>query len=127
MLDSEKILKIKILYDIIDVNSLDWRQRISYELFPDGLVVKKTFNGNSRKCASISKSIKLTSKDFEELSVKINRCINEANTLQSYCDDRSATITILRNFGRVETMDRGLGNDEITVGEIITNYLRHKE
>ena len=40
-----------------------------------------------------------------------------------YIDDHSEELTLYRQFGRVETMDRGLGSKDITIGQIMNEYI----
>ena len=59
---------------------------------------------------------------YQKLCQDIDDCIEDADSMDSYEDDISVSVTILRAFGRVENMDRGLGSVERTIGSILDEY-----
>ena len=55
--------------------------------------------------------------------VQIEACIEFADRLDFYVDDSSEELKIYRKFGRVQIVDRGLGNRDVHIGEIMHEFL----
>ena len=65
---------------------------------------------------------KCTVAAFRLLCYRIEECISTADRLNDYCDDSSEELKIFHQFGRVQTMDRGLGNEETDIGRIMHDF-----
>ena len=77
---------------------------------------------NSRKLES-RKIIPIQHTDFDNLCAEIESCLQTADRLESFCDDRDCNIIIYHTFGRLETMPDGIGNNETYIGKIFENFL----
>ena len=44
-------------------------------------------------------------------------------TQEEYCDDARETLTIYHKYGRIQTMERGLGNGFVSIGEVMNDFL----
>lgn len=88
----------------------------------DGLIVEKEYAPGSRKAHSVKKA-QCTLQAYATLCEQIISCIEEADRLDAYCDDSSVELTVHHRYGRTQTMDRGLGNEQIHIGEVMNNFL----
>ena len=88
----------------------------------DGQIVVKEYAPGSRK-AHIVKKAECTFRAYTTLCEQIISCIEDADRLDAYCDDSSVELTIHHRYGRTQTMDRGLGNEHIHIGEVMSSFL----
>ena len=88
----------------------------------DGMIVFKEYTPGSRKAHLVYKG-KCSAEDYEELCERIENCIKNADRLDFYVDDASEELKIFHRYGRVQIMDRGLGNEDIHIGEIMHEFL----
>ena len=66
---------------------------------------------------------KCSPEEYAKLCSNIKECIDNADRLDFYCDDASEELKIYHQFGRVQIIDRGLGNDGVHIGEIMHEFL----
>ena len=117
------ILKIRYAISTFDVDAMCSHSRYVYELYPDGKVTYGHYEKETSKAIEKDETHRATAEDFTRLCADLNACIESADRQQFYVDDTGAEVKIYRPFGRVDTMDRGYGNADTDVGQIITNYI----
>ena len=88
----------------------------------DGTIVFKEYSPGSRKVQSEHRG-KCSVEEFEALCTKIEECIENADRVDSCIDDASEELKIYHLFGRVQIMDRGLGNEHVSIGHIMNAFL----
>ena len=115
---------VKLVYkrDFFDISVMKPGARLITTITCDGTVVFKEYRPGSRKVHSVYKG-KCFIEDYEALCERIENCIKNADRLDSYVDDASEELKILHRYGRVQIMDRGLGNEDSHIGEIMHEFL----
>ena len=117
------ILKIRYAISTFDVDAMCSHSRYVYELYPDGKVTYDHYEKGTRKAVAKDESHQATADDYQKLCAELNACVASADRQEWYVDDCSAEVKIYRAFGRVDTMDRGYGNADTDVGQLITKYI----
>ena len=69
--------------------------------------------------------VDVSKSDFDELYQKLVECITTADRRWKFFDDCDGKLTIYHEFGRIETMPKGYGNENLCVGNIIDEFLRN--
>ena len=115
---------VKLVYkrDFFDISVMKPGARLFTTITCDGMVVFKEYRLCSRKAHSVYKG-KCSIEDYEALCERIENCIKNADRLDFYVDDASEELKIFHRYGRVQIMDRGLGNEDIHIGEIMHEFL----
>ena len=121
---SESTTIIKLVYkrEFFDVSVMKPGGRLVTTILNDGTVIFKEYDPGSRKVQSVRKG-KRSVEDYKTLCAKLENCIESADRLDFYVDDSSEELKIYHKFGRVQIMDRGLGNENVHIGEIMHDYL----
>ena len=88
----------------------------------DGLIIKKEYAPGSRKAHMVKEAI-CSAEAYRKLCTKIIDCIAFADRLDGYCDDASEELTICHQYGRMQKMDRGLGNENCNIGDVVNTFL----
>lgn len=114
--------KLEYKRSYFDLSIMRIGARIITEIRNDGTIVSKEYKAGSRKINSIKKA-KCSLEEFQKICNEIELCIENADRLDSYVDDTSAELKIFYRYGRIQTMDRGLGNDSVHIGKIIGDFL----
>ena len=117
------IIKIRYTISLFDVAAMRSHTRYVYELYPDGKVSFAHYERGNRKPEATDEKHTASASDFMQLVADLNACIETADRDEMYVDDTGAEAIIYRPFGRTDTMDRGYGNGEIDVGQLISNYI----
>ncbi len=105
-----------------DVSTMQNGARTTTIITNDGAIVSKEYKAGSRRVNSIKKT-SCSLEEFEKLCNEIELCIENADRLEFYVDDASEELRIFYKYGRIQTMDRGLGNDNSHIGEIVNSFL----
>lgn len=105
-----------------DITSMQNGARINTTITNDGTIISKKYKPGSRKVNSAQTST-CSSEEFKQLCNQIESCIENADRLDFYEDDSSEELRIFYKYGRVQTMDRGLGNNISNIGMIINNFI----
>ncbi len=105
-----------------DVSTMQCGARKTTIVTNDGLILSKKYKVGSRKVESVQKST-CSSEAFERLCNEIEICIENADRLDFYEDDASEKLKVFYRYGRIQTMDRGLGNEYSNIGKIVNNFL----
>jgi len=116
-----EILKLVYKREHFDISKMLPGAKVVTTITNDGSVVFKEYEPGSRR-VSLSYKGKCTISAFRLLCYRIEECIATADRLDGYCDDASEELKIYHQFGRVQTMDRGLGNEETHIGEIMHQF-----
>lgn len=117
------ILKIRYVIRIFDLDAMCSHGRYVYELFPDGKVTHAHYEKGTRKPKEKGETHQATKDDYQKLCAELNACIASADRQNWYVDDCDAEVKIYHAFGRIETMDRGYGNEGTDVGQLLTEYI----
>ena len=88
----------------------------------DGAIDVKAYALRSRKAHLVTKA-ECSAQVFHALCERLVDCIETADSLDGYCDDSSEELTIYHKFGRIQTMDRGLGNEAVRIGDVMNSFL----
>ena len=115
---------IKLVYkrEFLDLSVMKIGAKLITTITDDSTIVVKEYKFGSRKAHSVQKAqCSLTA--FEALCNSINECIETADRLDFYVDDSSEELKIYHKFGRVQIMDRGLGNENTNIGHIMHAFL----
>jgi hypothetical protein len=115
------ILKLVYKREFLDFSVMKIGARLVTTINADGTVVFKEYKPGSRKVESVYKG-KCSVSAFRLLCYRIEKCISTASKQDFYCDDSSEELKIFHQFGRVQTMDRGLGNEETDIGRIMHDF-----
>ena len=115
---------IKLVYrrEFFDVFAMKPGGRLITTINNDGTIIFREYKPGSRKVQSMYKG-KCSTEEYATLCSNIKECINNADRLDSYCDDASEELKIFHRYGRVQIMDRGLGNEDSHIGEIMHEFL----
>ena len=117
-----KIVKLVYKRDFFDISVMKPGRKSVATIFNDGTVVFKEYEPMSRRAQSVRRG-KRSVEDFKTLCEKIEVCIESADRLDSYVDDSTEELKIFYEFGRVQRMDRGLGNEDLHIGDIMSEFL----
>ena len=115
------ILKLVYKREYFDISQMKIGARLVTTINADGTVIFKEYKPGSRKVESSYKG-KCTVAAFRLLCYRIEECISTADRQEFYVDDSSEELKIFHAFGRVQTMDRGLGNEETDIGRIMHDF-----
>lgn len=115
------ILKLVYKREYFDISQMKIGARLVTTINADGTVLFKEYKPGSRKVKSSYKG-KCTVAAFRLLCYRIEECISTADRQEFYVDDSSEELKIFHAFGRVQTMDRGLGNEETDIGRIMHDF-----
>lgn len=115
------ILKLVYKREYFDISEMRIGARLVTAINADGTVVFKEYKPGSRKAESVYRG-KCTVAAFRLLCYRIEECISTASRQDFYCDDSSEELKIFHQFGRLQTMDRGLGNEETNIGRIMHDF-----
>ena len=115
------ILKLVYKREYFDISQMKIGARLVTTINADGTVLFKEYKPGSRKVESSYKG-KCTVAAFRLLCYRIEECISTADRQEFYVDDSSEELKFFHSFGRVQTMDRGLGNEETDIGRIMHDF-----
>ena len=115
------ILKLVYKQEHFDISQMKIGARWVTTINADGTVLVKEYKSGSRKVESSYKG-KCTVAAFRLLCCRIEECISTADRQEFYVDDSSEELKIFHAFGRVQTVDRGLGNGKTDIGRIMHDF-----
>lgn len=115
----EKLEYRRWFFDIAEMRD---GARITTAITNDGTIIQKEYKAGSRKVDSVRRA-KCSLTEFKKLCNEIETCIENADRLDYYVDDSSEELSIFYEYGRVQKMDRGLGNDDTHIGQIVNAFL----
>lgn len=118
----DSIVKLVYKREYFDFTQMRFGAKQIITIKNDGAIVEKAYAPGSRKAHLVTKAECLT-QDFHALCVRLVDCIETADSLDGYCDDSSEELTIYHKFGRIQTMDRGLGNEAVRIGDVMNSFL----
>ena len=117
----QSILKLEYKRDFFDVFLMRPGARQILSISNDGTIVYKEYKPDTRKAHSIRKE-KCSLIAYKKLCKEILKCIETADRNDFFVDDSSAELKIHHKYGRIQTMDRGLGNDNTNIKKIMENF-----
>ena len=115
------IVKLVYRQEFFDISQMKIGAKKVTTITADGTVVIKEYNPGSRKVYSMRK-ISCTVDAYGALCNKIESCIKNADRLDFYVDDASEELKIFHKYGRVQIVDRGLGNEEVHIASIMHEF-----
>lgn len=116
------IEKMEYRRSYFDVSTMQNGARITTVITNDGTIILKKYKAGSRKANSVQKA-SCSLEEFEKLCDEIELCIKNADRLDFYVDDADEELRIFYKYGRVQIMDRGLGNEDSNIGKIVNSFL----
>jgi len=116
------IEKLEYRRRFFDISEMRDGARITTTITNDGAITTKEYKVGSRKIDSVYRT-KCSLEDFKQLCDEIEMCIGEADRQDFYVDDSSEELKIYYKYGRVQIVDRGLGNGVTHIGEILNGFL----
>ena len=122
LLPDNPIVKLTYKREFFDITEMKIGARTITTITDDGSIVIKDYKPGSRKAYSTKKTT-CSRVAFEALCDRLENCIDTAKKWDMWVDDCSEELKIFYKFGRIQIVDRGLGNDEIDVGTIMHNFL----
>ena len=117
------VKKIKYIKSCFDVSIMGIGRKTVTTIDDEGVIVSKTYKAASRKPAFVQKEV-CALKAFQKLCRDIEECIISADRLNMYIDDCSEELTVFYEYGRIQTMDRELGNSNGDIGQIVNKFLQ---
>ena len=117
-----EIVKLEYRRKIFNVSLMKYDAKETWIIKENGRISFKECYANSKKMC-IPEEYDCSCEDFRSLCDKIESCIETSNRLNSYIDDCSETLKIYYKYGRVQTVDRGLGNEETDIADIMYDFL----
>lgn len=116
------IIKLEYKRSFFDVSEMKPGARTIITISEDGSIVSKDYEPGSRKAKSVKRKI-CPLAAFEELCHDILDCIADADRQDFYVDDSTEELKIYHQYGRIQTMDRGLGKENIHIADIMHRFL----
>ena len=116
------IEKLEYRRRFFDISEMRDGARKTTVIVKDGTIVSKEYKVASRKVDSVQRT-KCSEEAFKQLCDEIELCIESADRLDFYVDDTSEELKIFYKYGRVQIVDRGLGNGDTHIGAIVNNFL----
>lgn len=121
--NSNDILMLKYKRYSFSCEEMKFVNKTVYEMLNSGEIVITEYFNNTRRIKSKTKKYN-SEADYKKLVHDINNCIDNATHQEHFIDDCECTLTIYYPFGRKETMDRGLGNEDVCIEKIIEEYIQ---
>ena len=121
MQTTNTMLKLVYKREYFDISQMKIGARLVTTINADGTVLFKEYDPGSRKVKSAYRG-KCSVSAFRRLCCRIEECISTADRQEFYVDDSSEELKIFHQFGRVQTMDRGFGNEETDIGRIMHDF-----
>ncbi len=119
---SDVILRLEYRREFFDITQMKPGGRKVTVITDDGSIVIKEYESGNRKPIAVKKK-SCTKDEYNYLCQKLLMCIADADQQDFYVDDSSEELKLYHPFGREQTIDRGLGNSESNIGEIMTTFL----
>lgn len=115
---------IKLVYkrEYFDLSIMKPGARQITTITDDGIITEKEYVTGSRKVQSVRKA-ECSKEEYSALCKQITDCINNADCSYGYCDDATEELTIYHKYGRMQRMDRGLGNEDCCIGDVVNAFL----
>ena len=120
-LSNTSIVKLIYKRQFFDISQMKIGAKKVTTITADGTVVIKEYNPGNRKAYSMRK-ISCSVDAYGALCDKIQSCIENADRLDFYVDDASEELKIFHKYGRVQIVDRGLGNEEVHIASIMHEF-----
>lgn len=122
MSKNNPIVKLTYNCEFFDISEMKIGARTVTTITEDGTIVVKDYKPGSRKPYA-TKTATCSAEAFQTLCDKLEACIETANTWNMWVDDCSEELKLFYKFSRVQTVDRGLGNEDVHIGNIMHEFL----
>lgn len=122
-ISNNSIIKLSYKRESFDFSVMKTRKLI-VTITENGSVVFREYIPGSRKTKLVYKG-HCSANAYEVLCIRIEDCIATADRQDYYCDDASEELKIFHKFGRVQIIDRGLGNSDINIEGIMHDFLKN--
>ena len=122
MSKSNPIVKLVYKHEFFDIDEMKFGARTVTTITDDGSIVAREYKPKSRKAYSTQKAT-CSPEAYRTLCNSLESCIDTANKWDMYVDDCSEELKIFYKFGRVEIVDRGLGNEDVDISNIMNEFL----
>ena len=119
---SDYIEKLEYRRNYFDIQEMKPGARTVITIFDNGTIVSREYGPGSRKVQSVQKK-SFPLDVYKELCGELLECIKDADRQDFYVDDSSEELRIYHLYGRIQTMDRGLGNGSIHIADIMHRFL----
>lgn len=116
------IIKLEYRRRFFDISVMKDGATTTTTITNNGTIISKNYKVGSRKVDSVQKAT-CSLEDFKKLCDEIELCIEKADRLDFFVDDSSEELKIYYEYGRVQIVDRGLGNDDTHIGDIVNDFL----
>ena len=115
---------VKLLYrrEFFDFEKMRTGARRITVITNDGKIVGKEYEPGSRKAHTV-RAGECSVEAYQAICRRLAACIETADRREEYCDDARETLTIYHKYGRIQTMERGLGNGFVSIGEVMNDFL----
>ena len=115
---------VKLVYkrEYFDLSEMKPGARQATTITDDGIITAKEYVTGSRKVLSVRKA-ECSTAEYQSLCKQLIECIDNADCAYGYCDDAAEELTIFHKYGRIQKMDRGLGNETVCIGGVIHSFL----
>ncbi len=119
----KSIIKLVYKRESFDLSEMKPGAKQITTIVADGTITQKEYMPGSRKAHMVKEAI-CSAEAYRKLCTKIIDCIVYADRLDGYCDDASEELTIYHQYGRMQKMDRGLGNENCNIGDVVNAFLQ---
>lgn len=116
------IEKLEYRRRFFDISEMRDGARVTNTITNDGVIIRRKYKAASRKVDSVYKT-KCALAEFDKLCKEIEVCIENADRLDYYEDGSSEELRIYYKCGRIQIVDRGLGDGVIPIGTIVNHFL----
>lgn len=116
------ILRLKYKREYFDLMQMKIGAKEVITISDDGTIISKDYQSGSRKAHSVRK-VRCPLASYEKLCKEIESCIENADRQDFYVDDSSEELKIVHKYGRVQIMDRGLGSEDVHIGDVMNEFL----
>ena len=117
----QSILKLEYTGKHFDLSLMKSYTREIISITNDGIIICKEYKPDTRKPHSIKEG-KCSLIVFKNLCERILNCIETADRKVMFTDNSSAELTIYYQDGNTQTMDRGLGNENKYIEDIMQDF-----
>lgn len=122
-MEKTEIVKMRYVLRKFDFDTMRFYVRETYELFPDGRIIRIIYQQGSRRIIDKCTVCKEPPEDFGKLCEELAECIKSADKIMDCIDNCSKELTIYYGSGKTEKYDRGYGNTDTCIGIILNHYI----
>ena len=121
MSQSNPIVKLTYKHKFFDISEMRIGGRTVTTINEDGTIIEQNYKPRSRKAYKTRKTT-CDASEFRALCDKLENCIDSANDWDMWVDDSSEELKLFYKFNRVQIVDRGLCNGDMSIGGIMREF-----